>query len=591
SGEFVNYGGRDIAVYIGPHAHVKEINILRGAEIRGDIISRWDPAGRTLPGGENGMTALTFGLNKNSDGTAAAGSDSIFSLVYRGNILGAQSLNVSLEGGTLNYGGTIEAQSFTTKTGTHLLTDFADGDPTRISAQSIDLASGSTISFSPAPFAYGRTLTAGANPALLLDAPSLTNNAALVQSAGDFSIGPWDYSYSGLSWNVDKSSLTINTTSQSFNHRRGGTDAAAAPLSLAMHNSVSSAAAKRLIRRFAGRHTEGSAAPSSASSTGGSLARRAVPAVTLLGNYGSGGGTFPFTPGFDTEARNEANGQPGYMALAGGGAEFGDTKTGVWFSPAYHYTKHRGSRDYTIRGFGMAAGMDHWLNEIVMLGLGFGSDLPRYSSDDAETTANSTSGFIYSGVRLPLALELGLSATYSSLRYEQTRSAPGRRLDSIFGADMFGAGTSLGLPFTLTRNLILRPALSYEFQYFRPDSHSESAGTYALHFEGNNSILNRLTIGADIAFTLDSGVWFTGRIFYSGLYGDRDGNVNVSFVQDSQHNTFNPPVDPLEMNSLGLAAGLGFPLIKTLEFSVDYNVLLGKESFSHRIMLGLQMRL
>jgi hypothetical protein len=578
SGEFVNYGGRDIAVYIGPHAHVKEINILDGAEITGDIISRWDPAilSNPLPTGNDGMTTLSFGLEKNASGEAISGSaDSNFALVYRGNILGADSLNVSLEGGTLDYAGTIEAQSFTTNSGTTLLADFVDGGAATINAEEITLGSGSVIGFSPKPFAYGRELNTGANPVLELNAgATLSNNAALRQSSGGFSIGPWDYRYSGLSRNG--ASLAADISSQSFNHQRGGTDAAAAPLTLAMHNSVSNAAGKRLLRRFAR-----AAADGDASSDG---AREA--ASSLLGNYGGGNGTFPFTPNLYTETQNRQ-----YMALAGGGGEFGDNKTGAWFLPGYHYAKHQGSRTYGIQGFGVTVGMDHWLTEIVMLGLGFGLDLPRYSGDDAETKANSTSFFIYSGIRLPLVLELEISAAYSSLRYEQIRSAPDRRFDATFGGDLFGAGITLGRSFTLMKNLILRPAVSYRFQYLRLDSYSESAGAYALRFEENGSLLHHLTIGADAAFTLNNGLWFTGQVFYAGLYGERESNAGVSFVEDPQGNTFTPPVDSLDMNSLGLSAGLGFPLIKkTLDISADYTFLFGKESFSHRIMLGLQLR-
>ena len=71
SGEFVNYGGRPIALYIGPGAHVKNINVLNGAFIHGDIISRWNPAAFGLPAPlSDYMTDLTFGLKADSAGKA-----------------------------------------------------------------------------------------------------------------------------------------------------------------------------------------------------------------------------------------------------------------------------------------------------------------------------------------------------------------------------------------------------------------------------------------------------------------------------------------------------------------------------------------
>ena len=64
--------GEKAAIYISPNALVKNINILQGANIQGDIISEWNPEailyqnndGETLaprlPYGENGLTNLNF---------------------------------------------------------------------------------------------------------------------------------------------------------------------------------------------------------------------------------------------------------------------------------------------------------------------------------------------------------------------------------------------------------------------------------------------------------------------------------------------------------------------------------------------------
>jgi hypothetical protein len=63
SGEYINYAGREIAIYIGPRIQVRAIHILAGTKIRGDIISRWDPL--ILHLSPDLTASLTFGLKKN----------------------------------------------------------------------------------------------------------------------------------------------------------------------------------------------------------------------------------------------------------------------------------------------------------------------------------------------------------------------------------------------------------------------------------------------------------------------------------------------------------------------------------------------
>ncbi|MDR1828954.1 MAG: hypothetical protein LBR29_11540, partial [Methylobacteriaceae bacterium] len=161
SGEFVDYDGRDIALYIGPGAHVANINVMNGASISGDIISRWDPAAHPSPvvntDPESYMTNLTFGLAGNGSGGVTASPDINFFLNYRGNITGPESLNVSLHGGTLEYAGAMNVYSFATGANTTLLAGFVDGGgPTTITATtSIVTDPTSHIGFGQTSLVYG----------------------------------------------------------------------------------------------------------------------------------------------------------------------------------------------------------------------------------------------------------------------------------------------------------------------------------------------------------------------------------------------------------------------------------------------------
>ncbi len=122
--------GKQAAIYISPNAYVQNINVMNGASITGDIISKWNPeaiiyqnAGSenvlkpNLPEDEEGLTALTFGVKADEDGNAIfddegnAEADESFKLNYDGNIKGASSLDMAVMGGELAFNGEADVHS------------------------------------------------------------------------------------------------------------------------------------------------------------------------------------------------------------------------------------------------------------------------------------------------------------------------------------------------------------------------------------------------------------------------------------------------------------------------------------------------
>lgn len=106
--------GREAAIYIDESAFVKEINILPGATLEGDIISRWDPDNPKIhssaPDSEELYTSLTFGYGVSDDGSALQSGDSNFSLNYAGNIDGP-SIDMAHKAGDLTLSGKINVHS------------------------------------------------------------------------------------------------------------------------------------------------------------------------------------------------------------------------------------------------------------------------------------------------------------------------------------------------------------------------------------------------------------------------------------------------------------------------------------------------
>ena len=126
-----NLKGKYAAIYISPNALVKNINILKGADIQGDIISDWNPNKIIYQNGsgilapdfgdtiENGHTNLTFG-GKYDESTPAYTADSGFNMTYGGKIEGANSIDMRIAGGTLNYNGSAKVKSVNINAGATL---------------------------------------------------------------------------------------------------------------------------------------------------------------------------------------------------------------------------------------------------------------------------------------------------------------------------------------------------------------------------------------------------------------------------------------------------------------------------------------
>ncbi|MGB6104976.1 MAG: autotransporter outer membrane beta-barrel domain-containing protein [Pusillimonas sp.] len=87
--------GRQAAIYLSPNALVRHINVMRGASIQGDIVSRYE---QVDDGGSPRLTQLGFGQLPDALGQATRQPDADFFLRYRGNIQGP-NIALSAHGG------------------------------------------------------------------------------------------------------------------------------------------------------------------------------------------------------------------------------------------------------------------------------------------------------------------------------------------------------------------------------------------------------------------------------------------------------------------------------------------------------------
>lgn len=106
--------GQTAAIYIAENALVKNIHIMNGATLSGDIVSEWDAdnpliqSSMAAAAGDDLTTTLSFGMKADDDGNATTDGDPDFSLAYTGNITGPKSLHMTLDGGHLTFNGTAD---------------------------------------------------------------------------------------------------------------------------------------------------------------------------------------------------------------------------------------------------------------------------------------------------------------------------------------------------------------------------------------------------------------------------------------------------------------------------------------------------
>ncbi len=110
--------GADASIYISSNAWVKNINILTGASITGNIISLRDPEDDRIQYRSDKSelhTQLTFGLAPEADGGASTTADASFDMTLAGAIDGDKSMDMTLAAGHLAVTGPVHVLSLQNK--------------------------------------------------------------------------------------------------------------------------------------------------------------------------------------------------------------------------------------------------------------------------------------------------------------------------------------------------------------------------------------------------------------------------------------------------------------------------------------------
>lgn len=112
--------GRFAAIHQSENALTGSINILKGAQLEGDILSEYN---RKDSAGKQRLTQLTFGLKADEQGHSTDLNDDSFRLQYTGNIRGIDAFALSTHGGMTSLNGGHELYSVDVLSGSALSGD------------------------------------------------------------------------------------------------------------------------------------------------------------------------------------------------------------------------------------------------------------------------------------------------------------------------------------------------------------------------------------------------------------------------------------------------------------------------------------
>ena len=351
--------GSEAAIYIGPSAYVDAIHIMNGASINGDIVSEWEPAtDQAMITHANPVTLttdLTFGYTPDEDGVVTMAADENFNATVKGNIKGAESVNLSLVGGRLAVTGNIDVNSLETAANTTLsltVSNTAKSTPVVRSASTIDIGGALTYTFDPA--------LSGLNTGDVLTVLNANEEIAWLETDETFSLESiFDYYKFEYSYNQEAGTLGLKVTSAQ-------SKTAGAQSSNAMTTSVISAVGNQIMGRL-----------NTASSIGGGRA-------FVKGQ--SGGDTFK--------------------------------ETGMWGKALYTHAHNSGDNPFKADIVGGVIGLDGKVSDSTTLGIAVAYSKTNGKAGRTEADAETYAGYLYGKIEGRNGWSYNLAAGYGSSRFD-----------------------------------------------------------------------------------------------------------------------------------------------------------------------------
>jgi hypothetical protein len=247
----------------------------------------------------------------------------------------------------------------------------------------------------------------------------------------------------------------------------------------------------------------------------------------------------------------------------------------VWFESGHTIapaTKYRLNTTPIIAGYERRFGP-------VFGGFALNSNFAYYKSDDADVDALDFGGSLYTGVRLPLNIGVGISTSLNGARYNQTRNVEGDSLSADYSGwtsqtTLYG---QIGFPLGA---VTLRPFISYDLVLLYTDGYTEKDSLYALGIGGHRELINKAGAGLAASTGIIAGFFSVeSRLYGNLLFGDTHTGAGARFVNNESGD---------ETYSSRTIEGYDFsPYIAGLELSGNFEFLVFRFSLRYTFsMMG-----
>lgn len=558
--------GQKASIFISRNAFVRNINILSGASVYGDIISEWDPELEDIqyaPDARDDLhTSLSFGLAPDAEGRAGE-KDDAFDMTLYGGIDGEKSLDMRLESGHLTVTGTVNAYSLRNAGHLDLYGMNADGDTAAITASFInDEHAVLETGFSASGEVLGIT-------------------AGQAELAGTWALRPLPDFYASNAIVTPEDPVTADTVSGKFSSVTMADNVSPTlQFSLTDESSRPSVLVSRAYDAYSrhagneGAESLGHALYDIADHADGDM-RNLIAALDWSGQDGSGvtRGLNILGPGaYDISARTTLSQMSEFTALLyrqmtasqsmRRTEDVSDTGAwNIWLSPYGSGTwqgTRKGNNGWHSTGAGFLLGADRFLGEGLTLGGHLATGARRTSLQDDTATAETR--FLFLGSHALLAPERwnGLSLT-AQLRLGMENGDMDRNVfmndyfrnhksdwTGLAGSAMIGAGRDWTWTFD-NGVLAAGPAARMEYHFLqRPGISEHGDGASRLRLEATRHHSAPLTLGAHIRRTaaLENGIMLDANAMaaWSHEWADVTFRTDAHF-KDCRHAAFSSATD------------------------------------------------
>ncbi|MDR2709433.1 MAG: autotransporter outer membrane beta-barrel domain-containing protein [Elusimicrobiota bacterium] len=537
--------GRYAAIYISKNAHVKSINIMGKSTISGDIISAWNPNDANIDSKFRGSPALqttlsfgllpdaageaaqegepTFGLLADAAGNAAQAGDPNFYLDYDGNIIGRESLNFILAGGSFTYtgAGKMDVQSFSMGPNTKIKLNLYGDSAYAVYANKASFSKDSQIEVVLAPTYKAYYNSSGYNA---------------------FSIFANDMSGSQ---NVDVKMDYDNSV----------------PLYIGLEKYSDY---QLVVVR--GENGE----PARFMIVGGKVE---VNQDLIVDTQNAGA---PFL----ISAQNLSGDIVGArFSKAERGA--------FWISPQYAFTQNNNSANeaYSINTIGAAVGVDTFIvRNVFLLGAALNLASPKFKLNNSTTDSSLVKGIGYAQIRT--FVDVGVFGAVGSLTNTADRVQNNISYRSQYSVNQMEFGAEISKTFQAA-NLGIKPFVSYEIMQLEiPDYDEGNQKEEALYYFNEDTETHFVKVGLEQTLLVSRIFNINFGIFYRGQFGDMASNTKVSLALDPlKEQRVAVETAQINQNSFGLDIGFALSITRGQAVNIGYLFLTDVEQVTHKFGL------